>query len=127
MTEDEMAKWKEDYGHLTQATMDTSANLRMSSCDAELELGRLFTSRKKGDYVWFILTDDSAGYPLQRLCILLCTPDTVLVEFHTAGGAVEAAILDAGCISYLEHLRMIGYRKLSSDEYLVLTRGDNHE
>lgn len=121
MTEEEMAQWKEDYGHLSQATMDTSANLRMSSCDAGLELGRLFTSKKRGDFVWFVLTDDSASYPLQRLCILLCTPNTVLVEFHTAGGTLEAAVLDASSISYLEHLKMIGYRKLSHDEYLVLT------
>lgn len=125
MTEEEMAKWKEDYGHLSQATMDSAANLRLSSCDADLELGTLFTSKHKGDYVWFILTDDSASYALQRLCVLLCTPDSVLVEFHSPGKEVDAAIMDANCVTYLEHLKLMGYRKLSQAEYNILTDGSH--
>jgi hypothetical protein len=123
MTPEELSKWKEEYGHLSQATMDNSANLRFASCDAELDLGRLYTKKGAGDYVWFILTDGASSFPLQRLLIMLCTPEGILLESHVAGGESSFGIIDSHCPDYLTHLKLTGWRKLTDDEFTVLTSG----
>lgn len=107
-------------------TMDNAANLRLSSCDAELDLGPLLM-KKPADYVYFILTDGRTEYSLKRICVLLCTPDTVLCEFLNANEENSMAIMDVDCVAFLEHLKNVGYRRLTDDEYLVLTRGRNEE
>lgn len=122
MTPEELAEWRKKYGHLSMKTMDNAANLRLSSCDAELDLGPLLM-KKPADYVYFILTDGRTEYPLKRICVLLCTPDAVLCEFLNAGEENNMAIMDVDCVPFLEHLKNMGYRSLTDEEYLILSGG----
>lgn len=122
MTPEEFEYWKEKFKHVSDDTLDCASNLRFAAEDTGLDLGRLMEHPRNGDCAWFVLTDNASEYPLQRICVILCTPHCVLVEFLTPHGEVDQSIL-GDYASYSQKLLSMGYRKLTDEEFMVFNGG----
>lgn len=124
MTPEEFEYWKEKFKHVSDHTLDAASSLRFAAEDVGLDLGRLMEHPRNGDCAWFALTDGNSQYPLQKICILLCTPYGIMVEYLTSRGEQDQCIINDNH-GYATELKNNGYRKLSDEEFLIFNGGGN--
>ena len=107
------------YDHISEKTRNLTMLVSELGVAADLDLGPAASTEQNGDMVWFILTDQQPG--ITNLFLIIVTPHVLLAEYNFEHQREFSVIDDIGLL--LEHLKGLGYRKLSPDESKLFMEG----
>lgn len=130
-TEDQWEQWKDKIPPwLSLKTYKVAIALKMRAEEVELDLGVPMRAKRNGDSMWFMLTDGTRELvdfgddirEIQHLTVLLCTPHGIFIEDNYRGNEVNYGVVSDADL-YVEHLKGLGMRALSDDEFKRFLNG----
>jgi len=114
LTPEQFLEWRGKHPDwISQETAILSACVKDIADFIDFDIGESIKSRKNGDALWYMMSDEKSG----GLLVLMCTPHAVFVEstIDDTSNDVDYAVIIKP-LQYLEHLQNIGLRCLTPEE-----------
>lgn len=128
MTDDEWDEVEKNIpDHMTIRTYKVALSILMLAERYDLSLGRPFKNKKKGNAIWYVLTDGSLlnegkGINRQQVTVVLCTPYGIFIEDNYRTKALSFGVLSDADIFIMEMVDR-NMRCLTDEERKLFNKG----